>query len=81
MAMAELQNVKLPDTLLAELRKTAAEQHKSIDEVVNEALVAHLREREWREMIEEGRARTAKLGIKEEDVNDLITQSRQHRNR
>ena len=80
--MAELQNIKLPEALLAELRKTAAEQNKSIDEVVNEALVAHLREREWREMIEEGRARTAKLGIKEGDVNDLIAESRrEHRGR
>lgn len=80
--MAELQNVKLPDTLLAELRKTAAAENKSVDEVVKEALVAHLREREWREMIEEGRARTAKLGIKESDVNDLIAESRrEHRDR
>jgi metal-responsive CopG/Arc/MetJ family transcriptional regulator len=74
--MAELQSVKLPKALLAELQKTAAEQNKSVDEVVQEALRAHLRDREWREIIDEARERTAKLGIREEDVNDLIAESR-----
>jgi metal-responsive CopG/Arc/MetJ family transcriptional regulator len=76
MAMAELQNVRLPEALLAEVRKAAAAQNKSVDEVVQEALQAHLRDREWQEMIAEARERTAKLGIREEDVNDLIAESR-----
>ena len=76
MAMAEPQNIKLPEALLAAVRKIAVAQNKSVAEVLLEALHAHLRDREWREMIEQARERTAALGIREEDVNESISQSR-----
>jgi FixJ family two-component response regulator len=76
MEMVELQNVKVSEALLADVLKAASAQNKSVEEVVQEALQAHVRDREWREMIEEARERTARLGIHEDDVNHLIAQSR-----
>ncbi len=79
--MPELQEVRVDGALLGELQSVAAKQNKSVDEVVNDALSSYLRDTAWVEMLDEARERTQRLGIREEDVEDLIAQDRQERAR
>jgi plasmid stability protein len=79
MAMAELHAVKLEEALFAQLQKEAATRNESVDEVVRDALTAHVSYRAWMEMVDEARERTQQLGIREEDVNDIVAQFRRGR--
>jgi hypothetical protein len=71
----------LPEDLRLELEKTAHRQGRPVGEVLSEAVSANLNERSWQNLVESGRKRAQDLGLTEEDVPRLITESRSEQGR
>lgn len=72
--------ISLPDDLLAEVEGTAAQQGKSLDEVIEESLRSQIEERSWRDLLEYGRRTGRESGYAEADVPKLIKEwRREHR--
>lgn len=70
-------NVTLPEELLAEVKRTAAVEQRSHDEVIQEAVERYLRLKRREELYAFGEGQAPKLGIREEDIPDLVRQTRQ----
>ena len=69
-------NISLPEPLLAEIRSAALAEHRSVDEVLTDAVKRYVEERSWTKLLDYGAERAKALGIKESDIDRLITDSR-----
>jgi metal-responsive CopG/Arc/MetJ family transcriptional regulator len=74
--MAAGNNISLPEPLLSEIRSAAQSEHRSVDEVLADAVKRYLEERSWTTLLTYGKERAVALGIEESDTDRLISESR-----
>jgi metal-responsive CopG/Arc/MetJ family transcriptional regulator len=74
-------NVKVPDSLLAEVERAAHAENRSADEVVQVAIERYLEERGWQRFVENNDRRARAKGIGEDDVERLIAEVRRENER
>jgi metal-responsive CopG/Arc/MetJ family transcriptional regulator len=74
--MEAVNNISLPEPLLAEIRSAAEAEHRSVDEVLIDAVKRYVEDRSWRKLLDYGAERAKALGVKESDVDRLIAESR-----
>ena len=74
--MEAVNNISLPEPLLAEIRSAAEAEHRSVDEVLTDAVKRYIEERSWTKLLEYGAERAKALGVNESDVDHLIAESR-----
>ena len=69
-------NILLPEPLLAEIQSAAAAQHRTADEVAEDAVRKYLDAQNWAKFVERNERRAREMGIAEDDVDRLITEYR-----
>jgi len=69
-------NISLPEPLLAEIQSAAQAEHRSVDEVLTDAVKRYIEERSWTKLLDYGAERAKALGVKESDVDRLIAEFR-----
>ncbi len=70
-------NISLPGPLLAEIQTAAKAEHRSVDEVLADAVKpVPVEERSWTKLLDYGAERAKALRLKEPDVERLIAESR-----
>jgi metal-responsive CopG/Arc/MetJ family transcriptional regulator len=74
--MDAVNNVSLPEPLLAEIQSAAQAEHRGVDEVLTDAVKRYIEERSWTKLLDYGAGRAKALGVKESDVDRLIAESR-----
>jgi hypothetical protein len=62
--------------LLAEIQSAAQAEHRSVDEVLTDAVKRHFEERLWAKLLDYGAERVKEVGLKESDIDRLIAESR-----
>jgi len=75
-AMNAANNITLPEPLLAEIQIAAQAEHRTVDEVLTDAVKRYVEERSWTRLLDYGAERAKALGVKESDVDRLIAESR-----
>ena len=75
-AMSAANNISLPEPLLAEIQIAAQAEHRTVDEVLTDAVKRYVEERSWTRLLDYGAERAKALGVKESDVDRLIAESR-----
>jgi metal-responsive CopG/Arc/MetJ family transcriptional regulator len=74
--------INVPDDLLARIESTVAQQGKSVDQWIEEALLAQLEDRAWHDLLAYGREKGLASGYREEDVPRAVKEwRREHRAR
>ncbi len=68
--------LSLPEPLLAEIRRAAQAEHRTVDEVLTDAVKRYVEDRSWTKLLDYGAERAKTLGIGEFDINRLIAESR-----
>ena len=76
MGMSADHQISLPEPLLTEIQKTAEAEHRSVEELVTDAVTRYLEDRSWTRLLGYGADRAKALGLKESDIDRLITESR-----
>jgi predicted transcriptional regulator len=76
MATGQTENLSLPDGLQTEIEKVARAQERTVNEVLAEAVDRYIREEQWQSLKSYGRQKARQRGIKENDVQRLIAESR-----
>jgi len=66
----------LGDDLLHQVEETAREQNRKPEEFVSEAVRKYLDEQSWMKFVERNEGRARARGIREEDVDRLISEVR-----
>ena len=86
MRIAKTVSITLPPDLLLKAQEIAQREHRTMSELMREALRTYMSERQaraqesWRELFEYGQARAKELGITtEEDVDRLIHEYRREK--
>jgi len=74
--MGAANNIALPESLLAEIRSAALAEHRTVDEVLGEAVKRYVEDRSWTNLLAYGAERATALGIRESDIDGLIAESR-----
>ena len=74
--MGAVNNISLPEPLLAEIQSAAQAEYRGVDEVLTDAVKRYVEERSWTRLLDYGAERAKTLGIKESDVDRLIAESR-----
>ena len=74
-------SVTLPPEMLARAEEIAREEHRTMSELVREALRQYERQRWWDQMNRYGRARADGAGLTEADVVPAVKQVRAERRR
>ena len=74
--MGAANNISLPEPLLAEIQSAAQAEHRSVDEVLTDAVKRYVEERSWAKLLSYGAERAKALGVQESDVDGLIAESR-----
>jgi metal-responsive CopG/Arc/MetJ family transcriptional regulator len=69
-------NISLPEPLLAEIQSAAQAEHRSVDEVLADAVKRYVEERSWAKLLDYGVERAQALGVDESDIDRLIAESR-----
>jgi len=75
-AMGAANNISLPEPLLAEIRIAAQAEHRTVDEVLTDAVKRYVEERSWMKLLSYGAERAKSLGVQESDVDRLVAESR-----
>ena len=75
-AMNAANNITLPEPLLAEIQIAAQAEHRTVYEVLTDAVKRYVEERSWTRLLDYGAERAKALGVKESDVDRLIAESR-----
>jgi len=68
-------NIRVSEALMVELQKAATAEHRTAEEVAEEALQRYLRLKRREKLYAYGEGQAEKLGIREEDVPGLVKQS------
>lgn len=74
-------NISLPEPLLAEIQGAAQAEHRSVGEVLTDAVKRYVEECSWTKLLNYGAERAKVLGVKESDVDQLIAESRAEQRR
>jgi predicted transcriptional regulator len=82
--MATTGNITLPEDLLPKLEEIARAENRTADDLAKEAVEKLLKERskidlksrDWRDFIAENRRRAEELGIREEELPEIVHQFR-----
>ena len=69
-------NISLPEPLLAEIRIAAQAEHRTVAEVLADAVKRYVEERSWTRLLDYGAERAKTLGLEESDIERLIAESR-----
>lgn len=77
--MATGNNISLPEELLAGIKSAAEAEHRSVDDVLADAVERYLEDRSWTNLLGYGAKRAKTLGIEESDIDRLIAESRSER--
>lgn len=72
-------SITLPPEMLKSAVKLAKKEHRTMSELVREALREYERKRWWEEMNAYGRAKAKELGLTEDDVVRLVKEVRRER--
>ena len=75
MAVAD-SNIRMPGALMVELQKMARDEQRSPEAVVQEAVERYLRQKRREKLHAYGEGQAQRLGIREEDVPELVKQTR-----
>jgi hypothetical protein len=73
----DTESVKMPSSLLAEVQAAANEEHRTLDELLQEAVERYLKDRRWQRLLAYGEQQARSLGLTETDVPRLIEEYRQ----
>lgn len=76
-----LEPLSFPPALLAEVQAAAAEQHRPVGELVQEAVERYLRDCRWQKTFAYGEQRARALGIQESDLTQILCDYRHDRDR
>lgn len=80
--MATGNSISLPEKLLAGIKSAAEAEHRSVDDVLAEAVQRYLEDRSWTSLLNYAAESATTLGIEESGIDRLITESRaEQRNR
>jgi len=79
MRTSKILSLSLPPTLLREAERVAKKEGRTKSELFREALRRYLQERRWAELRQYGAKQASTLGLKETDVERLITEHRKGR--
>jgi hypothetical protein len=74
--MANGNSISLPAELLAGIRSAADAEHRSVNDLLADAVQRYLEDRSWTNLLEYGAKRVKALRIEEPDVDRLIAESR-----
>ncbi len=81
-------NITLPDELLPRLEAVARAENKTADDIATEAVEKLLQERakdwemgKWRDFVADNKHRAEAMGIREEDIPEIIHEYRREQNR
>jgi len=77
--MATGNSISLPEDLLAGIKSAAEAEHRSVDDVLADAVQRYLEDRSWTRLLDYGAERAKALGIEESDIDRLIAESRVER--
>jgi metal-responsive CopG/Arc/MetJ family transcriptional regulator len=77
--MATGNSISLPEDLLAGIRGAAAVEHRSVDDVLADAVAGYLENRSWTKLLDYGAERAKTLGIEESDIDRFIAEARAER--
>ena len=72
-------SITLPPEMLERVEKIARKEHRTMSELVREALRQYERGQWWADMNAYGRARASELGLTEADVVPAVDEVRQRR--
>lgn len=72
-------SITLPPEMLATAARMAAREHRTMSELVREALREYERKSWWNEMNAFGQAKARELGLSEADIERLVKEVRQER--
>jgi hypothetical protein len=70
-------NIRMPEDLMVEIKKRAEAEQRSPEELVQDAVARYLRLKRREKLYAYGEGRAEKLGFREEDVPELVKQTRQ----
>jgi hypothetical protein len=70
-------SLRIPEALMAEVQARAEAEQRSPEELVLEAVARYLRQKRREKLYAYGEGQAQKLGIREEDVPDLVKETRQ----
>ena len=76
MRSTKIWNISLPPDMARAAEKTAREEARTKSELIREALRQYLWGRRWKELRRHGEQKAWKMGIREEDVDDLVHETR-----
>jgi metal-responsive CopG/Arc/MetJ family transcriptional regulator len=76
MPSPDTKNLSLPDALLAEIEKAARAQERTVNDVLADAVDSYLKEKKWTNLKSYGQEKARERGIRESDVDRLISESR-----
>lgn len=76
MRTTKILSLSLPPELLKEAEEIAKKEGRTKSELFREALRRYIQEQRWRELQEYGARQAQKLGIRESDVDRLISEYR-----
>jgi metal-responsive CopG/Arc/MetJ family transcriptional regulator len=74
--MATGSSISLPEELLAGIKNAAEAEHRSVNDVLADAVQRYLEDRSWTKLLDYGAERAKALGIEESDVDRLIAKLR-----
>jgi len=77
--MATGNSISLPEDLLAGIKSAAEAEHRSVDDVLADAVQRYLEDRSWTRLLDYGAERAKAVGIEESDIGRLIAESRAER--
>jgi len=64
MVMDAANNISLPEPLLPEIQSAAEAEHRSVNEVLSDAVERYVEERSWTKLLAYGADRAKGLGVK-----------------
>lgn len=79
MRTTKIWNISLPPEMARAAEKAAKEEARTKSELIREALRQYLWGRRWKELRQYGEERARRQGIREEDIDRIIHESRKVR--
>jgi len=70
-------HASIPNALLAKAQEVAETEHMTVDELVRDAMERRIGELRRRRLYAYGEAQASKVGVGEEDVEDIVHRHRQ----
>lgn len=69
-------SISLPEDLLIAVKVAAEAEHRTVDDVLADAVQRYLDDRAWTSLLDYGAERAKSLGVTEADFDRLIAESR-----